>query len=113
MLITSVLYSFAGMRSPAFSEAYIQLRALITIAPPPLPYVVIASSVRLSLEPVRKSFETSVPAWYEPLAAIVTAPVLSSPVLMSVDVDYLIERMDGMRYCDFCRSILVVYWWLL
>lgn len=29
---------------------------------------------------------------------------------MSDDVDFIIERMDGMKYCDFCRAILVVYW---
>lgn len=27
---------------------------------------------------------------------------------MSVDVDYMIERMDDMKYCDFCRAILFV-----
>lgn len=27
---------------------------------------------------------------------------------MSVDVDYMIERMDNMKYCDFCRAILFV-----
>lgn len=32
---------------------------------------------------------------------------------MGNDVDSLIERMDGMKYSDFYRSILVVYWWLL
>lgn len=28
------------------------------------------------------------------------------------EVDELLERMDGMKYSDFCRAILVVYWWL-
>ena len=29
---------------------------------------------------------------------------------MGNDVDNLLERMDGMKYSDFCRAILVVYW---
>lgn len=33
---------------------------------------------------------------------------------MRVDsVDNLLERMDDMKYCDFCRAIRVIYWWLL
>ena len=29
---------------------------------------------------------------------------------MRGNVDSLIERMDDMKYCDFCRAILLVYW---
>ena len=25
-------------------------------------------------------------------------------------VDILIEKADGMKYCDFCRLLSVIYW---
>lgn len=29
---------------------------------------------------------------------------------MGVNIDALIEKADGMRYCDFCRLLHVIYW---
>lgn len=29
---------------------------------------------------------------------------------MKKDIDILIEKADGMKYCDFCRLLLVLYW---
>lgn len=25
-------------------------------------------------------------------------------------IDILIEKADGMKYCDFCRLLYVIYW---
>lgn len=29
---------------------------------------------------------------------------------MKTDIDKLIEKADGMKYCDFCRLLSVIYW---
>ena len=29
---------------------------------------------------------------------------------MKTDIDKLIEKADGMKYCDFCRLLYVLYW---
>lgn len=29
---------------------------------------------------------------------------------MKTDIDILIDKADGMKYCDFCRLLYVLYW---
>ena len=29
---------------------------------------------------------------------------------MKKDIDILIKKADGMKYCDFCRLLFVLYW---
>ena len=29
---------------------------------------------------------------------------------MKTDIDTLIDKADGMKYCDFCRLLSVIYW---
>lgn len=29
---------------------------------------------------------------------------------MKTDIDTLIDKADGMKYCDFCRLLYLLYW---